>query len=199
VSSGPLASSSAGTSSAFEPARTVDRIVADVGLGDVDAGIQLASRLVVAVVGAFERRDQVRKIGRFDRVVLRARRHGLGLVALGHRGRLVGEREHSRAIAPRVLDGKAWMAGLLGDDLVTIRVRVPEREVVFVKGVLEASEGLAAVLVLPRPPGDSSHDGGALVIAAPRSRATELYEAVADLRAEALVWDEDVGNVAGET
>lgn len=61
---------------------------------------------------------------------------------------------------------------LLGDGLVQRRVRVAAREVVFVKGVFEASEGLGALF---------AERGGDLVIAAPCSREAELDEVLGDL------------------
>ncbi len=99
------------------------------------------------------------------------------------------------------MDGKAWLGGLLGDDLIAVRLRVREPDVVFVKGVLEASEGLGAVFAEPRESSTERRDGGALVIAAPRSRAAELLEVVADLRAElgGALWkdDDDSARFAG--
>ena len=87
------------------------------------------------------------------------------------------------------MDGKAWLDALLGDELVEVRLRVREPDVVFVKGIMEASEGLGAVLAEPRKPGrrggrdeSDGRDGGALVIVAPRSRAAELYELIEDLK-----------------
>lgn len=84
------------------------------------------------------------------------------------------------------MDRKAWLEALLGDDLVAVHVRLRERDVVFVKGVLEASEGLGAVFAEPRTTHADGHDGdgGAIVIAGPKSRARELYEAIEDLRSE---------------
>jgi hypothetical protein len=64
---------------------------------------------------------------------------------------------------------------LLDADLVTRRVRVAKREVVFVKGIFEASEGLGALF---------AERGGDLVIAAPVSRSAELDELLADLALE---------------
>jgi len=91
-----------------------------------------------------------------------------------------------------VVDGKAWLEALLDDDLVTVRIRVRPPDVVFVKSVLEASEGLGAVFAKPRVPGDAGHDGGALVIAAPRSRASELHQTLVDLRHDlgGAMWDD---------
>ena len=66
-------------------------------------------------------------------------------------------------------------APLLGEGLVSRRVRVAKEQVVFVKGVFEASEGLGALF---------AERGGDLVIAAPRSREADLDEVLADLAAE---------------
>jgi hypothetical protein len=53
----------------------------------------------------------------------------------------------------------------VGEGMVVRRVIVPAREVVFFKGVVEASEGLAAVF---------AERGGDLTVAAPVERAPEL-------------------------
>jgi hypothetical protein len=59
-----------------------------------------------------------------------------------------------------------------GAELVERRVSVNARDVVFVKGICEASEGLCAMF---------AESGGDLVLAAPRSRERELDELVHDL------------------
>ncbi|MFO0677439.1 MAG: DUF4911 domain-containing protein [Polyangiaceae bacterium] len=64
---------------------------------------------------------------------------------------------------------------LTGPGLVTRRLVVPSREVVFVKGIVEAHEGLAQVF---------AEKGGDLTFAAPADRERELDELVADLAAE---------------
>lgn len=88
------------------------------------------------------------------------------------------------------MDGKTWVEALLGDDLVAFRARVRPADVVFVKGIIEASDGLGAVFAEPRRAhSDSFHDGGAIVIAAPRSRVEELEEMIRDLRAELGVFE----------
>jgi hypothetical protein len=56
--------------------------------------------------------------------------------------------------------------------LVERRLRVRARDVVLVKGICEASEGLCAMF---------AEAGGDLVLAAPSSRARELGELVRDL------------------
>lgn len=67
--------------------------------------------------------------------------------------------------------------------LVERRVRVAAKDVVFIKGICEASEGLCAMF---------AERGGDLVLSAPLSRARELDELVADLRADfAAVTDDD--------
>jgi hypothetical protein len=67
---------------------------------------------------------------------------------------------------------KPDMARLAGDELVQRRVRVKPSDVVLVKGICEASEGLCAMF---------ADRGGDLVLAAPRTRARELDEFVRDL------------------
>lgn len=59
--------------------------------------------------------------------------------------------------------------------LVSRRLVVRAKDVVFVKGVVEAHEGLAHV---------SAERGGDLTIVAPRGRAAELAELVTDLARE---------------
>lgn len=59
--------------------------------------------------------------------------------------------------------------------MVAHSVRVAPRDVVFVKGLLEASEGLAAVF---------AEKGGDLILAAPRSQESELKAFIVELRAE---------------
>ena len=63
---------------------------------------------------------------------------------------------------------------LLGG-LVARRVRVPAREVVFVKGVIEASEGVAVVF---------ADHGGDLTIATLPSQKDELDRILQDLESE---------------
>jgi len=53
----------------------------------------------------------------------------------------------------------------LGDGLVSRRVVMRARDVVFFKGIIEASEGLAAVF---------AEHGGDVTVAAPETRAAEL-------------------------
>ncbi len=71
---------------------------------------------------------------------------------------------------------------LLGDGLVARRVTVVPREVVFIKSVLEASEGVGAIF---------AERGGDLIIAAPSSRARELDELLRDLATEVEVSIDD--------
>ena len=68
------------------------------------------------------------------------------------------------------------------DALVWRRVRVVEREVVFVRGILEASEGLACMF---------AEKGGDLMLVAPSSQVERLDEVIGDLCAEvgAIVTD----------
>ncbi len=60
-------------------------------------------------------------------------------------------------------------------ELVERRVTVNARDVVLVKGICEASEGLCAMF---------AESGGDLVLAAPRSRSRELDELIRDLQAD---------------
>ena len=60
-------------------------------------------------------------------------------------------------------------------ELVERRVTVNPRDVVLVKGICEASEGLCAMF---------AESGGDLVLAAPSSRSRELDELVRDLEAD---------------
>ena len=61
---------------------------------------------------------------------------------------------------------------LIDSDLITRKLIVRERDVVFVKGIFEASEGLCAMF---------AERGGDLVIAAPHAREAELDELLQDL------------------
>jgi len=97
------------------------------------------------------------------------------------------------------VDRKAWLEALLGDELVSVHVRLREPDVVFVKSVLEASEGLGAVFAVPKAMRSDGRegDGGAIVIAGPKSRARDLHEAIEDLRHElegALWYDAGPGD-----
>ena len=67
------------------------------------------------------------------------------------------------------------VAPLLGEGLVARRVVMRAPDVVFFKGIIEASEGLAAVF---------AEHGGDLVVAAPDARAAELDAILDDLCAE---------------
>ena len=63
----------------------------------------------------------------------------------------------------------------VGAGMFVRRLRVPPADVVFVKGVVEASDGLAGVF---------AERGGDLLLAAPHEREGELLELLADLEAE---------------
>jgi hypothetical protein len=60
-------------------------------------------------------------------------------------------------------------------ELVERRVRVAARDVVLIKGICEASEGLCAMF---------AERGGDLVLSAPASREKELDDLIADLRTD---------------
>jgi hypothetical protein len=61
--------------------------------------------------------------------------------------------------------GRVPVSPCLGDGLVVRRVVMRARDVVFFKGIMEASEGLAAVF---------AEHGGDLIVAAPETRVDEL-------------------------
>lgn len=67
------------------------------------------------------------------------------------------------------------VAPLIDSDLVCRKVVVRDKDVVFVKGIFEASEGLGALF---------AERGGELIISAPLSRARELDELLSDLQIE---------------
>jgi hypothetical protein len=67
------------------------------------------------------------------------------------------------------------VAPLLGEGLVTRRLVLQPRDVVYAKGILEASEGLGALF---------AEQGGDLIVAAPTSREAELDELLGDLGVE---------------
>jgi Domain of unknown function (DUF4911) len=67
------------------------------------------------------------------------------------------------------------VAPLLDHELTSRRVLVRDRDVVYVKGIFEASEGLGALF---------AERGGELIISAPLSRARELDEVLSDLQSE---------------
>ena len=63
----------------------------------------------------------------------------------------------------------------VSDGMVTRRIVVRAADVVFLKGIVEAHDGVAQVF---------AERGGDLVLAAPTSRARELDELVVDLCVE---------------
>jgi hypothetical protein len=67
------------------------------------------------------------------------------------------------------------VAPCVDPEMVVRRIVLPAREVVFFKGVVEASEGLAAVF---------AERGGDLTVAAPAGRGAELDALLEDLCAE---------------
>ena len=73
----------------------------------------------------------------------------------------------------------------IGPGMVTRKILIRASEVVFLKGIVEASEGLAQVF---------AERGGDLTLASPADRACELDELVSDLCRElgAMVNDGDV-------
>jgi hypothetical protein len=74
---------------------------------------------------------------------------------------------------------------LAKDPLIERRLRVAARDVVFVKGICEASEGLCGMF---------AERGGDLILSAPASRARDLDELVRDLCIDfGAVVDDHVG------
>jgi hypothetical protein len=67
--------------------------------------------------------------------------------------------------------------------LVTFEISVDPRDVVFVKGIVEASDGLASIFAEPRARG-AAPIGGDLLVACHASRTGELRALLADLGAE---------------
>lgn len=67
------------------------------------------------------------------------------------------------------------VAPLVGEGMITRRLVVRAKDVAFLKGVVEAHDGLAQVF---------AERGGDLTIAAPAGREAELEELVRDLAAE---------------
>ena len=74
-----------------------------------------------------------------------------------------------------IASGPLLLAELIDDELVVRRLNVKNEDVVFVKGVFEASEGLCAMF---------AERGGELTILAPVSRALELDVVLNDLARE---------------
>jgi len=64
---------------------------------------------------------------------------------------------------------------MVGEGMITRRLVVRAKDVAFLKGIVEAHDGLAQVF---------AESGGDLTIAAPAGRDAELQELVADLAAE---------------
>ena len=67
------------------------------------------------------------------------------------------------------------VAPCIGEGMVTRRIIVRAKDVVFVKGIVEASDGLAQVF---------AEGGGDLTLASPEGRARELDALVDDLCAD---------------
>ncbi len=67
------------------------------------------------------------------------------------------------------------VAPLVGEGMITRRLVVRAKDVAFLKGIVEAHEGLAQVF---------AEGGGDLTIAAPVGREAELDELVRDLAEE---------------
>jgi hypothetical protein len=88
------------------------------------------------------------------------------------RGRRPRAAEQTRRDA---LPGDALSIDVASRGLATFAISIDPKDVVFVKGVVEASDGLAAIF---------AEDGGELCVACPPSRANEVRELLADLGIE---------------
>ncbi len=66
-------------------------------------------------------------------------------------------------------------APMIGEGMVVRKILVRAKDVVFIKGILEASEGLAQLF---------AEEGGDLTLAAPACREAELEALVCDLVVE---------------
>ena len=82
------------------------------------------------------------------------------------------------------------VAPCIGPGMVTRRILIRASEVVFLKGIVEASEGLAQVF---------AERGGELTLASPADRTRELDELVSDLCRElgAMENDRDAPGTTG--
>jgi hypothetical protein len=72
-------------------------------------------------------------------------------------------------------------AALVGPGLVCRRILVLPADVVYIKGIFEASDGVVALF---------AQHGGDLLLAAPVSKLEELDELLRDLRTEIHNWTE---------
>ena len=81
----------------------------------------------------------------------------------------------TRATTPTRRSERALSLDVTTREMLVRRLRIAEPDVVFVKGILEASEGIAGLF---------AQRGGDICIAAPRGRDVELDALVADLREE---------------
>lgn len=99
----------------------------------------------------------------------------------GHRPRLADSvlcadhRGAGHEAASELCENAVPASPLIDHDLVCRRVLVRDKDVVFVKGIFEASEGLGALF---------AERGGELIISAPLSRVRELDELLTDLQHE---------------
>ncbi len=73
---------------------------------------------------------------------------------------------------------KSSVPPFVGDGMITRRLVVSARDVVFLKGIVEASEGLAQLF---------AEQGGDITLAAPACREAELDQLIADFSKELTV------------
>lgn len=81
----------------------------------------------------------------------------------------------ARPLVASLRQKRALPIEVMSAGMVTREVSVRAPDVVFVKGLIEASDGLASVFAVR---------GGELTIVAPAGRSAELGELLADLEAE---------------
>ena len=96
-----------------------------------------------------------------------------------------GAQPSGRAQAPALV--RPMSPKEAGVGMAARRFRVCPEDVVFVKGIIEASDGLAAILAEPRRRRALSEPApvsGELTLVSPFDRADELHELISDLRAE---------------
>jgi hypothetical protein len=114
------------------------------------------------------------------RKIVEAERFGIvfetvGILAVervrGPERQIIGRTGHANDASTRRMP----VAPLLSAELVARRLRVRARDVVYVKGVLEASEGVGVLF---------AEHGGDLVVASPRALESALEEVLADLARE---------------
>jgi hypothetical protein len=78
----------------------------------------------------------------------------------------------------------SWIAPLLEGPWVLWDVIMPAHEVVYLKGIFEASPGVGSVFAQPRPRHRRRTDGGRVTVAAPVGMETEAARILCDVQRE---------------